>query len=114
MTTGSMERSIGRIEGQLEALVKAVSEMSKHSDDSRSRMYVKIEEIDKKVTLANATIEDLDLRISKVEPVIDDVSKWRERAIGARMTVTIFVASIGGGCAFAAQWLWTHFAGKSG
>ena len=64
--------------------------------------------------MPTVTIEDLDTRITKVEPVIDDVSKWRERAIGARMTVTIFVASIGGGIAFAAQWLWTHFAGKSG
>ena len=113
MTTANMERSIGRIEGQLEALVKAVSDMSKHSDDSRSKMYLKIEEIDKKVTLATATIEDLDSRITKVEPVIDEVSKWRERAIGAKMTVTIFVASVGGTVAFGFQWLWSHFMGKS-
>jgi len=109
-----MQRSIGRIEGQLESLVKAVSAMSERSDNSRSKIYEKIETIDSKLTVAVNTVDDLDIRMSKVEPVIADVSKWRERAIGARMTVTLFVASLGGSVALGAQWLWTHLAGKNG
>lgn len=109
-----IQRSIGRIEGQLESLVNAVSTMSERSDNSRSKLHEKIEKIDSKLTVAVNTVDDLDIRMSKVEPVIADVSKWRERAIGARMTVTLFVASLGGSIALGAQWLWTHLNGKSG
>ncbi len=105
----NLQRAIGRIEGQLESLIASVT----RADQSRSKMYEKIESVDGKITDAMNSVDDLDVRISKIEPVISDVSKWRERAIGARMAVTIFVASIGGSVAFAAQWLYTHLVGKS-
>lgn len=105
----NLQRSIGRIEGKLESLVEALS----RADASRSKMYEKIEAVDGKITSALNSVDDLDIRITKIEPVISDVSKWRERAIGARMTVTIFVASVGGGVVFALQWLYTHLVGKS-
>jgi len=107
------QRLLGKFSAQIEALTKAVEAMSVASDASRSKMYDRINSVDNKVTTIVNAVDDLDLRIGKVEPVIADVSKWRERAIGARMTITLFIASLGGSIALGLQWIWTHLSGKT-
>lgn len=114
--TGAMDgdtgRIIGNMEGQLEALTKAVQAMAeqnaadnKESRESRSKMYGRMEEVSAKVASVQITVSDIDDRLKEVEPVARDVLKWKERYIGARMMMAIVWLVVGGSVASIATWL---------
>lgn len=93
----SMPILIGRLQGQIEALTATVAAMAdqqaetaKESREGRSKIYARLEE-------TTRDLADIKRRMAEVEPVMNDVKRWRERAIGARMTVWAAWAAAGGG-----------------
>jgi hypothetical protein len=114
--TGAMDgdtgRIIGNIEGQLEALAKAVqamaeqnAEVAKEGREGRSKMYGRMEDVSVKVASVQLTVNDIDGRLKKVEPMAQDVLKWKERYIGARMMMAMVWLFVGGAVVSLATWL---------
>lgn len=99
--------------GQLRAEVRIMSDQQKTANESRRAIYEKLEDVDGKVDEADAKIVAVDERLKNVDTAMDkrlksveepvaEFSKWRERAIGAVMLVSVVSALIGGG--FVAAW----------
>jgi hypothetical protein len=49
-------------------------------------------------------LAEMDRRLKAVEPIAQDVSKWRERAIGARMAAVALWLVLGGAVASIVSW----------
>jgi hypothetical protein len=65
--------------------------------ESRKQTYEKLEKLDKKIEAADSKMENIERRLDAVEGPVSEFSKWRERAIGAIMLISIISALVGGG-----------------
>ena len=98
MMTENQERAIGRIEGKLDRLIEDMNTDTKkreEQDDRLARIERSQDDLDRRV-------EAILKRIESVEKPVAELNRWRERAIGALMLVSLVAALIGG--AIAAYW----------
>ena len=86
------ERAIGRLEGKMDLMLAE----QKAASESRKQTYEKLETLDKKIEATNVRSESIEKRLEAVEGPVSDFSKWRERAIGAVMLISIASALLGG------------------
>lgn len=92
MTQASTERTLGLILGKLEAVDKTLEK----SDESRKKLYDKIDQLADKINATDDAVQDIGKRLKNVEPTIADINKWRERGIGAWLLVIGMSAALGG------------------
>jgi hypothetical protein len=85
------ERAIGQLEGKIDSIIKATEKIDKSLDDMKSTS-----------SDMHTRIESIDGRLKKVEPIAEELDKWRERGIGVLMFVSVVAATVGG--AVAAFW----------
>lgn len=97
--------------GQLRADVRAISAQQTAADSSRARIYDKLEILSGDVRSVKEDTTDLTERITKIEPTVAEISKWRERGVGALMLVSFAAAAIGGALATFGKKLWALIAG---
>jgi hypothetical protein len=96
--TESDGRAIGRLEGKMDLMLAEQGRAA----ESRKQTYEKLETMGKAVDATNAKVEGVEKRLKAVEEPVADFNKWRERAIGAVMLISVASAIIGGG--FVAAW----------
>lgn len=91
MTEASQERALGRLESKVDQL------LAEHEKDVafRKGQYERFEQITRKADVADYKVHDLEKRLKAVEEPVADFEKWRERAIGALMLVSIVSTSLG-------------------
>lgn len=107
-----ISRTLGQLEASVEGLKELIHQQSEESRESRKKIYAKLEDVALNAQATNARVADLEERLAKVEPAISEIGKWKERAIGARMTIAIFWVTLGGAVTSVAAWLWAHIPGK--
>ena len=103
MTDDTTQRDIGRIEGKLDALIKAVEEQGKQSHDSRKALYDRVGAMETDIKISagiDAQVrERLDSFESKltsdVMPTINEVKRWKITGMTVLSMVGIAGASIG-------------------
>lgn len=103
---------IGKLEASLEGLQELVRQQSEASRESRTRIYGKLEEISASQHDMKSRLEDLETRITKIEPVIAEAASVKQQAIGAARLLKFQWAMFGGLIVGAATWAWTHLVGK--
>lgn len=96
--TDNHDRAIGRIEGKLDQLI----EEQRRAMQKRSEMYKQLESLRKNQDEMTRQIKDVDRRLGYVEEPVTEFNRWRERAIGAAMLISLTAAMIGG--TVAAYW----------
>lgn len=111
MPDSSNERAIGRLEGKLDALIESVDRNTRESKESRAKVYEQLEALRSTSSEMKTHITAVDQRLQKVEPIAQDLSKWRERGVGVLMFVSLVAASVGGAVAAFWQKLIALFAG---
>ena len=107
-----ISRTLGQLETSVEGLEKLIRQQSEESRESRKKIYAKLEDVALNAQSTNARVADLEERLAKVEPAISEIGKWKERAIGARMTIAIFWVAMGGAVTSGLAWVWAHLPGK--
>lgn len=103
-----LNRAIGKMEGRIEALITLIEKMDKRSDESRSKMYSRIEQMEQKVNHVSTGIDSVQERLGKVEPIVGEIPKWKERVVGARIALMMIVAGAGASVYEALRWLLQH------
>jgi hypothetical protein len=107
-----ISRTLGKLEASVEGLQDLIRQQSEESRESRKKIYAKLEEVGLNAQATNSRVADLEDRLAKMEPAVSEIGRWKERAIGARMTIAIFWVTMGGVITSAAAWVWAHFPGK--
>ena len=107
MNEASTERAIGRLEGKLDSLMRAVEEQKIESSAGRGRIYRELEAIRSEASVSNDKIERLEEQMSTAAPEIADIKRWKERFIGMRMLIVFMSAASGG--VLVAGWKWILF-----
>lgn len=101
MTEGAnLERSLGRVEGKLDLILRTQDE----EKSTRRAHYERMATVERAVETLAADAVRIDSRLTVVEKPVAEFSKWRERAIGALMLIS-FVSAATGATIMA---LWKH------
>lgn len=80
MTGDGIERSIGRLEGKLDAILAS---------------QVKQDEKLEKLSRTPHDIQDVRERVEKIEPMAAEFNRWKERGVGAMMLISFLAALLG-------------------
>ncbi|MCL7999428.1 hypothetical protein M8994_14355 [Brucella sp. 21LCYQ03] len=107
MTDAGQERAIGRVEGKLDHLIK--DQQQARSD--RKQQYERQEKSKRILEKMERKIDSLDTRLEKVEEPVAEFNCWRERGVGAIMSVSFTAASLGGLLATFGKKIWTLIIG---
>jgi len=92
MTNNNIDRTLGRIEGQL----FLVLEEQKRVSVERRQIFKQLENIEQAQIRTRDQRENQAERLKIIEQNIADFNKWRERARGAIMLISCIGALIGG------------------
>lgn len=77
------QRSIGRLEGKLDALIETVKLQGERSDQGRARMYERLEQMaDEQVRLDNR-VSEIGTKVKAIEPFATEFSAWKQRGLAA-------------------------------
>lgn len=101
------QRAIGRLEGKLDHIIADQD----RARTERKNQYERQEVTDRHIEIIGQKLDALDARLKKVEESASEISKWRERGVGAMMLISIVAASIGGAFATFGRKLWAFIAG---
>lgn len=109
MTDKQEQRTIWEIKGKLDLLIedmKVDSQKREEQDDRLARIERSQDELGRRIEHSQddlgKRIDGVLKRIESVEKPVAEFNRWRERAIGALMLVSLVAALIGG--AIAAYW----------
>lgn len=102
MSDESVERTLGKLLANVEALSEKFDSFEEKSDESRAGMHERMDKIIDRVgalETANAVItsdiETVKKDISDIKPVTDDVKRWRLMGMGALGVTGIAFAALG-------------------
>ncbi len=105
--TPSVDRAIGRIEAKIDGVL--IDQAQSRAD--RKENYKRMEAIERGQERTAETLKAIDERLAAVEAPVSDFNRWRERAVGAIMLVSLVAASIGGLIVSFGKKLWALVAG---
>lgn len=112
MTTDTDSRAIGRLEAQfesmqrqLEDLAKAQKEALEESREGRRRIYEAQDENRKEIMQVNADLKEISKQMAIDKPVLDGISRWKERIIGMQILITAVTAAIAGATVLIWKWI---------
>jgi predicted nucleic acid-binding Zn-ribbon protein len=107
-----INRVLGKLEASLDGVHNLIREQSDESRESRRKIAARLEEVVLNAQATNLRVAGLEERLARVEPAISEINRWKERAIGARMTIAIFWVAIGGAVTSGLTWAWAHLPGR--
>jgi flagellar motility protein MotE (MotC chaperone) len=117
VTEATTERAIGRLEGKLDAVARAVEETRAAGDAGRSRIYGELEEIRsggaesrRDIADSRKKIDEINEKMKQAEQTLSEIKRWKERGIGMGMAFGLLGFSV---AAFA-QLIWKWVAAKIG
>ena len=94
MTDANNDRVLGRVEGKLDALIERLDRSEQMAKESRTKMHDRLDTLTANSAKMESRVENMDERLKRVEPVAEDISKWRERGVGVLMFVGTISASV--------------------
>jgi len=100
----NVERAIGRVEGTLEAFTAAHTAAQKRQTDLTDKLFKKLDEVGDDLVAVRAELKTLGGRIESVEGPVKEFAKWKERATGAAMLISMASAALG--AVSLAGWNW--------
>lgn len=92
-----IDRSLGRLEATTDAIKDMVSTLQKD-----------VQRIAEDAHSSRSRLEALEKRLTEIEPTVSEMSRWKERFIGARMAVALAWVTFGGIITTGLAWLWQH------
>jgi len=98
MNNSNIERSLGRIEGKQDQIL----DEQKRASQERKDIFRQMEVIKNRQEMAEKERTAMVERLETVERNTAEFNKWRERAIGAIMLISLVATAIGG--TFATSW----------
>lgn len=96
MTETNAQRSIGRLEGKLDALIETVREQGERSDVGRSRLYERIDTIAREQSRQDSEIKDIRKIVARVEPAATRFLNLEQRGLAVVAVVTVVWVFVGG------------------
>lgn len=96
MTETNAQRSIGRLEGKLDALIETVREQGERSDASRSRLYESVDRIAREQSRQDSELKDIRKIVARVEPAANRFLNLEQRGLAVVAVVTVIWIFIGG------------------
>ena len=119
MTEASEARAIGRLEAQFQetqrqfqALEKRLEDMAliqketaEESREGRRRIYDAQDESNKSITQMRVEIKSIKEQMAVDKPVLDGISRWKERIIGMQMLTAGVAAAVGGATMLFWKWI---------
>lgn len=110
MTDDKTQRDLGRVEGKLDALIKAVEQQGEQSSASRKALYERVGRIETSIEISGEIdaqvrerLDGLDNRITReVMPTVNEVKRWKVAGVTALAIVGMGSAAVG---AFL-MWAW--------
>lgn len=116
MPDDTTQRDIGRLEGKLDALIKAVEEQGRSSEQGRKALYDRVGQIETSIEISGTIdaqvrqrLDAFDQRLSQeVMPVVDDVKRWKV----AGVTVITMAGMAGASVAAFLFWAWDVIVSK--
>jgi len=110
--TDNRDRALGRVEGKIDLMIKdnnRIIDNQNRADIGRKQLYEAIEALRAEIADYRHQLKGLQedvvalgKRVDELEKPVAELNRWRERAIGAAMLISIVAAIIGG--ALAASW----------
>jgi len=107
--TENHDRAIGRVEGKIDLMIKdncRIIDNQNRADIGRKQLYEAIESLRAEMRTEIADYKRrlglAEKRLDALEKPVAELNRWRERAVGAIMLVSISAATIGG--ALAVSW----------
>lgn len=82
------EQDLGRIIGKLEGQLETFTEQNKEANASRKIIHDKLSKIE-------AQVSHMDTRLTELEPIVGQFSKWRERGIGVFLFLSFVLTAFG-------------------
>jgi len=101
----SLERSLGKVEGKMEALLKSVSDQSVKAAENRAHVNVQLSEMERRLVGMESHSADMSLDIKAMKPAFREVADWKQRLIGMRLMIWFIASAIGAAGYAAAQWI---------
>jgi hypothetical protein len=103
MTDDTTQRDIGRLEGKVDALIKAVEEQGRQSSASRKALYERVGAIESDIKISagidvqvRQRLDAFEIRIDQeIKPTIDEVKRWKITGMTVLSMVGIAGASLG-------------------
>ncbi len=81
--------------GAIEKAIENIAENIESSNVSRSKIHEKLDTVRAELAVVQRDVKDIDERLQKVEATAAEISKWRERGIGAWLLIVGISGSIG-------------------
>lgn len=100
-----LDKDVGRIEGSLEALTKAVDAQTEKSEARYGQVYRELEALRLDMASVNREVLDLKSRAMTDAATLQEVRKWKERVIGMHMLGTFVAATFGGAIVAGFKWI---------
>jgi len=97
-----MSDNIDRLIGRMEGTLNLILESQNKADVGRKQLYEAVEALRSEIADYKRRLESAEKRLDELEKPVAELKKWRERAVGAIMLVSIVAATIGG--ALAVSW----------
>ena len=101
----NLERSLGKVEGKMEALLKSVSDQSVKAAENRAHVNVQLSEMEKRLGGMESQSSDMYQDIKAMKPAFREVADWKQRLIGMRLMIWFIASAIGAAGYAAGQWI---------
>lgn len=103
MSTDSLERSIGRLEGKLDGVLtsivtlnQALLEDRQRAASARAAMNDRIDVTENGIEHISARVERIERGVEELKPIAEELRAWKQRGIGAAGILTALGAIFGG------------------
>ena len=80
MTEGSVERTLGRVEGELKGLASAVKQIAEDSASDHREVLARVSAIETRLSSTEVGLADIRMDLAKIAPVADEFVGLRKRA----------------------------------
>ena len=96
MTEPNAQRSIGRLEGKLDALIATVQEQGERSDASRARLYERLDQVAVEQQRADMVMKGLEAKVDRIEPFATDFANLKQRGLALAAVAALIWTLVGG------------------
>lgn len=116
MTEATTERAIGRLEGKLDAFIRAVDDNKTESARGRERIYGELESLRhdgaksrQEIAASKEKIEEVADKMEAAEVTLSEIKRWKERMIGMGMAFGLLGFSVAAALQLAWKWVAAKF-----
>ena len=89
------QRTIGRLEGKLDALIETVRQQGERADASRSRVYERLEQMADEQTKLETRVGDIGSKVAVIEPFAAEFAAWKQRGLAVVFMLSVVWLLVG-------------------